>query len=297
MYISSESAGAYVAGPECNSADLPAPVQVEQQPPPSSSTPSLPLPGQPGAEAGAPGTFTIQSTARLVILDMVVVDAHDNPVKDLKLEEIHIQEASEPQTILNFDPAGAHTPAPDVSIESTADLDRVASRAPVNIILLDEFNTRFEDMAFARYSLKKYLDLQPGRLETPTMLVAVSLTKFDVLRDYTQNKDEILAALDHHFAAYPWQAEQGQWRGERYATAFYTLRRVAEAVLGHRGHKAMIWIGRGFPERRRPQNADLDEDNKINSAAQSCVNILRDARVTLYTIDPAGVMVNPGIYG
>jgi hypothetical protein len=27
------------------------------------------------------------------------------------------------------------------------------------------------------------------------------------------------------------------------------------------------------------------------------VNVLRDARVTLYTIDPAGVMVDPGVYG
>ena len=51
----------------------------------------------------------------------------------------------------------------------------MAPDAPVNIILLDEFNTLFEDEAFARYSLKKYLEKQPDKLTTPTMLLAVGI--------------------------------------------------------------------------------------------------------------------------
>jgi hypothetical protein len=41
----------------------------------------------------------------------------------------------------------------------------------------------------------------------------------------------------------------------------------------------------------------IDTSNRINTYRQDCVNSLRDARVTLTTIDPAGVMVDPGIYG
>ena len=227
---------------------------------------------------------------------MVVTDAQGNLLSDLKRDEVHVQEAGELQNIENFEAAGAHMPDPNVSIESTADLDRLAPRAPVNIILLDEFNTRFEDMAFARYSLKKYLDKAPGKLDAPTMLIAVSIDKFQVLRDYTQNKDEILSALDHHFGGNPWQVHQGAWVGERYATAFITLRRVAEAVIGHPGHKNMIWIGRGFPSLNF-FNQPVDTATRVNTAVQDCVNRLRDARITLYTIDPAGVMVNPGEYG
>jgi VWFA-related protein len=241
------------------------------------------------------GTYTIQRTARLVVLDMVVTDAKGNVVTDLKRENFHVTELDEPQTILNFEEAGAHTLKPDINIDSTADLDRLAPRAPVNIILLDEFNTHFEDMAFARYSLKKYLEREPGKLSMPTMLVAVDLQRFTVLRDYTQNKDEILSALDHHFVAYPWQAHQGGWINERYATAFLTLRRVAEATVGHQGHKNMIWIGRGFPAIFHA--ASLDADRRVYNAVQECVNELRDARVTLYTIDPAGLQVNPAEYG
>jgi len=227
---------------------------------------------------------------------MVVTNAKGNVVTDLKRDDFHVTELDQPQTILNFEEAGAHTLNSDITINSTADLDRLAPRAPVNIILLDEFNTHFEDMAFARYSLKKYLEREPGKLSMPTMLIAVNLQQFTVLHDYTQNKDEILSALDHHFVSYPWQAQNGGWIAERYGTAFLTLRRVAEAVVGHPGHKNMIWIGRGFPAIFL-SSVPVDTDRRISNMVQECVNQLRDARVTLYTIDPAGLQVDPHVYG
>jgi VWFA-related protein len=278
-----------------------------QQNPSAPSQPTSPVPqsARPAAQAGqnasqpardANGTYTITRNARIVILDMVVIDAKGNLVTDLKRDDFHVTESNEPQAILNFEPAGAHVTAPDLNLDSTAALDTLAPRAPVNIILLDEFNTRFEDMAFARYSLKKFLDRQPGKLSTPTMLIAVSLQNFTVLHDYTQNKDDLIASLNHHFVAYPWQTHQYSWLAERYATAFITLRRVAQATVGHPGHKNMIWIGRGFPSLRM-EDFPLDTENRINNAVQDCVNVLRDARITLYTIDPAGLQVDPQAYG
>jgi VWFA-related protein len=227
---------------------------------------------------------------------MLVTDSKGNVVNDLKQQDFHVEEAGGVQDIQTFEQAGAQTPDPQISISSTADLDRLAPRAPVNIILLDEFNTRFEDMAFARYSLKKYLEKQPAKLTAPTILIAVNLEKFTVLHDYTQSKDEILTALESHLVAYPWQQEQGAWVGERYATAFITLRRVAEAVMGHPGHKNVIWIGRGFPSLNFAR-VSVNTQDHIESAVRSCVNILRNARITLYTVDPAGVMLHPNEYG
>ncbi len=279
--------------------------QPSPEPPgaqPAPATPPQSIPGTPpiapngGTAAPQTSANTIRTTARLVVLDAVVVDKKGNPVTDLAKEQFHIQEDGDEQTMLNFTPPGHFSPPADATIDSTADLDRLAPRAPVNIILLDEFNTLFEDMAFARYSLQKFLKAQPDKLDTPTMLVSVSLEKFEVLHDYTQNKGEILQALDHHFAAYPWQAHNYSWIGERYATAFFTLRRVAEASNGHLGHKNMIWIGRGFPSISWVRFSPVDRDN-VHTAMQQTINELRDARVTLYTIDPAGVMVDPSRYG
>ena len=256
-----------------------------QQPPPAA---------QPASEPNAANT--IRRNVSLVILDGVVIDKQGKPVTDLKREEFHVTEDDAPQQIRNFEVPGRFTPSPDITINSTADLDHLAPRAPVNIVLLDEFNTRFEDMAFARYSLKKWLEKQPDKLDTPTMLIAVDLQHFSVLQDYTQNKDAILNALDHHFVAYPWQAHQFSWIPERYTTALYSLRRVAEASIGHSGHKNMIWLGRGFPTLDYTR-ISIDDQSHVRSSVQQTVNELRDARVTLYTIDPAGLMVDPGVYG
>jgi VWFA-related protein len=248
---------------------------------------------------GAP-TRTAENTIRrnvsIVVLDGVALDAKGNVVTDLKRSDFHITEDGQAQTIRNFEAPGANSAPAGTDIESTADLDRLTPRAPVNIILLDEFTTRFEDMAFGRYSLKKWLDRQPVRLDAPTMLVAVDMQKFTVLHDYTQNKDTLLNALDNHFATYPWQTHQFAWVAERYSTAFNTLRRVAEATSGHIGHKNMIWIGRGFPTITLT-NANVDASRQIHNAVQLTVNEMRDARITLYTIDPAGVMIDPGQYG
>ncbi len=250
--------------------------------------------GQP--QQNANGAYTIRSNARLVVLDVVVSDKSGNVITDLKREDFQVTEAGEAQTIQNFEEAGAHRLSPEVTINSTAELDKLAPRAPVNIILLDEFNTRFEDMAFARYSLKKWLEKQPDKLTMPTMLIAVSLTNFSVLKDYTQDKGAILEALDHHFVGYPWQVHGGAWLSERYNAAFATLLRVSEAVVGHPGHKNMIWIGRGFPSLNLA-NVPIDGQVRLNNIVQETVNQLRDARVTLYSIDPAGVMMDAGTYG
>ncbi len=282
-------------------AQTPAPATTapqSQTPPQPVTAPAqnqaVPHNGQPVKDAN--GVYTIRRSSRLVILDVVVTDARGNVVTDLKKDDFAVSEAKEPQTILNFEEAGSHVLSPTLTINSTAELDRQAPRAPVNIILLDEFNTRFEDMAFARYSLKKFLEKQPEKLDTPTMLVAVNLQHFSVLRDYTQDKQGLIEALDHHFAAYPWQAQQGQWRAERFATAFGALMQVAQATVGHPGHKNMIWIGRGFPAIGF-LNAQVDVEARVNNAVQECVNMLRDARVTLYSVDPAGLLVDPGVYG
>jgi VWFA-related protein len=242
------------------------------------------------------GNYTMQVNTRIVVLDVVATDGKGNVVNGLTKDDFHVTESDEPQTIANFEVGSRRIPEQQADIESTADLDRLAPRAPVNIILLDEFNTRFEDEAFAQYSLEKYLKKQPDHMTTPTMLIAVGIDKFDVLRDYTQNKQLLLDALKHHFAGSPWRNTSNSWASERFGTAFLTLRRVAEAVIGHQGHKNMIWIGRGFPALHWA-SVPVDQTNRVETYRQQCINELRAARVTLTTIDPAGVMIDPGVYG
>lgn len=234
----------------------------------------------------APYTLHVQTNS--VVLDVVVTDNNGNAVSSLTKEDFTILEDDQPQTITSFEKPAEHAIAATKVIDSTTALDRVAADAPVNIVVLDEANTLFQDMSFARYSLKKYLDAQPDKLTQPTMLMAVDLQQFQLLRDYTQNKEDIQTALDHHLVTYPWRTESGSWKPQQFASALAALMQVAEATAGHPGHKNLIWIGRGFPSIRLDEMQPADAA-KLAATIEQCIDMLRDSRITLYTVDPAGL--------
>jgi VWFA-related protein len=263
---------------------------------PSSNSPgfsqSAPLPnGDPNQH-----TATLHVTTKLVVLDVVVTDKSGNLRNDLKKEDFQITEAGVPQTILHFEPPSVHIVPPGPPVNSTAELERRAPEAPVNVIVLDELNTRFQDMAFAESALTKYLNAQPGELQAPTMLLAVSKDRVQVVRDYTQDRGTILTALKAHLISYPWQLEAGVSVMNQLAQSIGALEQVAEATAGHPGHKNVIWVGHGFPgiDLSNP-NLDQEGAKGINSAVQQAVNILRDSRITLYSIDPTALSSTVGV--
>jgi VWFA-related protein len=179
-----------------------------------------------------------------------------------------------------------------LAIHSTEELDKLEPGAPVSILVIDELTTSFEDLAFARYSLKKYLNTQGDTLQQPMMLISANYKNIKVIRDYTTSKREILDALDHHIADYGsifTRAQNSSFANETTAMAFIVLTGVAKATAGHPGHKNMIWIGRGFPSIDRTQLTPTDEE-KLDAELASCAGLLRNSRVTLYTIDPAGLV-------
>ena len=245
-----------------------------------------------GQQPDTPGTYTLQVNAQAVVLDVVVTDKDGKPVYNLTRDDFQIFEDKVPQTIRSLDSPEVHTSAAKIPINSTADLDKQEPSAPVTILVLDEVNTRFEDEIFARYSLKKFLDTQGDMLSQPTLFIAVDMNHFMMLHDYTTSKQEILTALDHHLAAYPWHQQGGAWKAEQFNAAIASIMEIAEATSGHPGHKGMIWIGRGFPT-FNPDTLSPEAAASLKSAIETCTNALRDARVVLYTLDPAGVSTQP----
>lgn len=242
-----------------------------------------------------PGAYSLQVNSQIVVLDVVVNNKKGEPVPNLTQDDFKIYEDKIQQPILSFEPAAklaANAPSTPLAISSTGELDKQEPNAPVSIIVLDEVTTKFQDEAFARYSLKRYLNGQSDTMQQPTMLVAVNFKNILVLRDYTTSRKEILDALDKHFAGYNWQAVNGSWKGEQFNAAFASLISVAEATSGHPGHKNMVWVGRGFPSLRWDRLPTSTQD-QLRASIANCANVLRDARVTLYAIDPVGLSAEP----
>jgi VWFA-related protein len=126
-------------------------------------------------------------------------------------------------------------------------------------------------------------------LNQPTALIAATNTKFQLLRDYTLNRQAVLTALKNHFPEYPWRLMQsgktGPGAAERLAMSLGSLEQIAEAVSGHPGRKNVVWVGRGFPAVNTQDSTD-QAAAVIEKAVQHVIDVMRDARITLTTIDP-----------
>ena len=227
----------------------------------------------------------LKLNAQVVVLDVVVTDKAGNIVPNLKKDDFLVTENKLPQTIRTLDAPAASLPAQPPAINSTAELDRLEPRAPVSIIVLGEATLEFNDQAYMRYSLKKYLDAQGETLSQPVMLAAIDNKRFTVLRDYTTSKKEVEDALEHHLVGYAWQPTA---KGLNVYSMLAALSTVAKATAGHPGHKNLIWIGTDFGA-MNVEGLPPEQIGKAEVAIAKCTNLLRDSRVTLYSVDPKGV--------
>jgi VWFA-related protein len=239
--------------------------------------------------------YGLRVTSQLVALDVVVTNKHGEPVSGLTADDFEVYENKSRQQIQTVEASSAATSTlPSLEIHSTADLDRLAPQAPVSILVLDEVMMQFQDEAFARYALEKYLATEGDKLSLPTLLLAVSPEHQMVLHDYTTSRKEILEALDHHLSKTNWNAKNPNWTGKLFMASVASLIGVANATAGHAGHKNIVWIGHGFPDMPWDQMSSPME-NQFKEALAICTNRLRDARATLYRVDPGGVAGGPPV--
>ena len=233
---------------------------------------------------------TIKVTTRIVILDVDVYNKKTNQlVNNLSQDDFTVLEDNVAQTIRSFDRPSSHAmPMPGTAVvHSSADLPKI-SNAPVTVLVLDELNTRFEDMSFSSNQLIKYLQSQPEILSQPTSLLVATNTRFTQLHDYTQNRDELIAAVKNRPAEIPWKLANGKAGAgtvERMAQTLASVDQIAQASAGTPGRKNIVWVGVGF------LNSDLvGLDNKtaetIQAAVRQTTDMLLTARATLYIIDP-----------
>jgi len=242
------------------------------------------------AQDAAPPVFKVNT--RIVILDIVVTDKKGNVVNDLKQSDFTVYEDTQLQTIRTFEPPSAHGMPPSTDgkaiVNSAADLPKIGD-APLTILVLDELNTAFTDMAYARHCMQNYLLAQPELLKQPTAMLVASNTKFQLLQDYTQDRAALLQSLKSHFPEYPWKLETSHKSGpgvaERMAQTMASLIQIAEATRGSPGRKNIIWVGTASFAVNLV-SADPVTIQTMDQLTKRLTQTLLETRVTLYHIDP-----------
>jgi VWFA-related protein len=234
-------------------------------------------PSQSSQQSPPPGYVAplFNATTRNVVLDAVVTDKKGNVVTGLTRGDFTIREDNAPQQIQSFDAVAA-----GASNENAT---------PHTILLVDELNTRFEDMAYTRYSVNRLLHHDGARLNQPTALYILGEDGLHVLENFTRDPASIDAALRSHRAVLPWRLQRNFYFGmERINISMSALQEIAIASTGVPGHKNIVWISPGLPIFSALQMGG-DAQKQLFDSIRHLSDQLLKARISIYSVDPRGV--------
>jgi len=128
-------------------------------------------------QQNSPSQPTLQITSTLVFLDVTVLDKKGHPVvTGLGKDDFTITEDKKPQRIFSFESPETHV------MGANAGDDNPDGKAPVTIIVLDLLNSSFEDFAYIRDEVRRFLDTQPAQLTAPAELMVVGNDSLEMLQ-------------------------------------------------------------------------------------------------------------------
>jgi VWFA-related protein len=241
------------------------------------------------AQQNSPSPPTLRITSTLVFLDVTVLDKKGHPVvTGLTKDDFTITEDKKPQRIFSFESPETHV------MGANAGDDNPDGKAPVTIIVLDLLNSSFEDFAYIRDEVRKFLGTQPEQLRAPAELMVVGNESLEMLQGYTRNKSDLLYALNHLPAALPYKEMNGAFAWERFAQSIDALQQIALQNKGVPGRKNIVWVGHGGPGIYVDSIAFSGKvRDELKEYAHETTNMLVDARISLFVIYP-GLQVNGG---
>jgi VWFA-related protein len=181
----------------------------------------------------------------------------------------------------------------DAVVHSVADLPKIG-QAPVNVLVFDEVDTPFLQLAYARQMMEKYLKAQPAVLPVPTLFVAAGYSRMVVLHDYTQSRADLLESVQKHTADLDFTQIVNTLNGgaggseNGLVKTLGAMLQIAQSVAGIPGRKNVIWVGTGYNKASDLTNMSESDHDKVVAKIEQVTDKMLQARVTLYIIDPGG---------
>jgi VWFA-related protein len=160
-----------------SSAQTPQPVQTSQ-------------PGQSGV--------TLRAGTQLVVVDVVVTDKSQNPIRNLKASDFSLLESGHPQQIKSFeehtDSSAKATPMPVNLPGIFSNYSPASTGGAINVLLVDTLNTPVTDQIYLHDQFHKYVKTaKPG---APMAIFGLT-TKLLLLQSFTSDPELLRAAIDN----------------------------------------------------------------------------------------------------
>lgn len=236
------------------------------------------------ANPEGPPTFRIES--QLVVLDFAVTDDKGKIVDNLSRDDVTVYENGVEQSIRSFETYVEKRPH---AIPVNPALDRAGNQvwgdAPLTMLVIDALNTPFDETAYARNQVEKYLKNQPALLTQPTIVFWLDDNGYlPVKNGFTRDRDALLAAVTGYKATLPSNLARGD-QITQLGLSLMSLQQMAVFCRGNKGPKQIIWVGRSFP------GLDSTTFNQkqlelMHKAVSSTLDRLMEARAVVYAIDP-----------
>jgi VWFA-related protein len=228
-------------------------------------------------------TNTLRVQSQLVVLDVVVTNQTGNLVTNLSRDDFKVSENGIPQEIRNFDASHKID-----TIPVTAPKDKFGHEnwgdTPLTMIVIDEMNTPFEEIAYSRQEVDRYLKSQPSLLKQPTIILWLNDSGIHPVTSFSQERNALMAAIDSHKASRADKFARGAVV-EQLSASLSAIQQLALFSRGSKGNKQIIWVGRSFPG---IDGTVLDKKqlDLMNKAISSTIDLLMQSRTTIYVIDP-----------
>ncbi len=277
---------------------------------------------QPEAESPV---ASLKINARSVVVDVVVTDKDGKAVPGLTKEDFQVSENGKPQLVDFFEPhltagLGMAAATQVLPANTFTNVPAVAPGEAVNMLLMDALNTQTTDQLNVKLQMVKYLGQVPPGVRVGVFMLS---EKLRMIQGFTDDSAALRAALNRYapnastsalLASPATSAAQNSSTSmitsssavaasglddfmkqesnfEQHMQLLVTLdslQTIARYLSGIPGRKNLIWFVGSFP-------LCLPPDCPWQEKLEKTVNMLAEARVSVYPIDAGGVST-PGIF-
>ena len=239
-------------------------IATAQQVPTTQHPVTLPT-GQPNTPA--------QTSDKPITIDAVAIDKSGTPIPALSQSDFTLLDNKNPRALTGFNP-------------------RVGKDLPVEVILvIDAVNTRYDNVAYERSEIDKFLHANEGQLPFPTTLAIFTDTGTQIQPGFSKDGNAISAALKQQTISLRTLRRSSGFYGaeDRLNLSLTALRQLMSVEAQHPGRKLIVWISPGWPYLSSPAvELDGKQQTGIFSEIVGLSTQLRQDRITLYSIDPIG---------
>ncbi len=240
-----------------------------------------------------PSTPVLRTGTRLVIEDVIVTNAKGDPVHGLAKSAFHVFDRDQPQTIKSFEEgppaltdAEAPPPLPPGTFSNSSYL--YSSSMVSDVFLIDTDAIPVESQMFLLQQLRKSIDALPSGVQASVFCQASG--RLVQVRGLTTQHEDLKSGVAQCIPRLPTPV------GDSFVSGIQQLLRVAATLQPLSGRKSILWFSGPFPLVPITNNGQARVSSSANYAARTealnqLQNILAEARLSVFPIDPRGVLL------